>query len=376
MVLNFDKISFRKDLIEITRDNWIVGYENVMKDNEVIREIHYCVSEYYLGGILIDDVWSDSFVPHGKSRKEDVYILAPSISPHPLFTLDKRHSFFLKTKDVNKSFVTWEQLKSEEKEILKKIVGGLRTRYEIPSNRKPILSIITTVFNNAFLLEQTIQSVVNQTSREFEYIIKDALSNDEFGQIVEKYKKYGIRIIRGKDKGIYDGMDQGIRASKGEYVQILNSDDVFYNSDVISNYIQHIRRRDAEAFCSDIEMHFPNGYLMRRNANLRMLPYRSCINHTSLALRLTDYVKAGGFDLSLSIAADADLTIKIIKNGVKIKHLNMLCVKFRAEGVSNSGYNLKMLKENLVCRYRYSKWNFMGYVFTLLQYCKHQIKMI
>ena len=235
-----------------------------------------------------------------------------------------------------------------------------------------MISVITTVYNNAFLLEQTIQSVINQRVNEYEYIIKDACSTDNFDEIVAKYEKYGVRVVKSKDRGIYDGMDQGFKVSSGEYIQILNSDDVFSDSGVIVKYIEEIKRREADAYCSDIVLCYPDGTRFTRRPDLKKLRYQSCINHTSLALKKSDYVSLGGFDKNLYIAADCDLTIKMVKAGLSIKYIPLTCVYFRMGGAS-SGISLKQLKEGLICRYRYSKWNIDGIFFTFLQFLKNRL---
>lgn len=366
-----DKIILRDNFIEITRDNWIIGdYLDI--DKSLLYELHYCTSNYYRGGILIDDIWSQDLYNSNIKKKIDIYLLEENCVNSINFRLDGRYCFFLMAKDIEKKFIYISDFDSYYIEKIIEKCSNLQSNYN-KSKEKPLLTIITTVYNNSFLLEQTIQSVINQLSNSFEYIIKDACSNDGFNEVIDRYKDYGIKVITTKDNGIYDGMDQGIKAAKGKYVQILNSDDVFNSNDVLTRYISEIKKDETVAYCSDIMIYYPNNKNFIRKADLSKLRYRSCINHTSLALKRSDYLNLGGFDLKLSIAADCDLTIKMKRSGLIIKHLDLICVKFRAEGASNSIYTLKMLKENLICRYRYSAFNILGYCFTLLQFLKIKI---
>lgn len=360
--------------IEITRDNWIIGkyWDNY---KSVLYELHYCTSNYYKGGFLIDDVWIQDKYDFDIKKKIDIYLLESECMISHDFVLDDRYCFFLKCKKIEKKFIYITEIDPFFSKVISDKYKNLESIYCVVP-KKPVLTIVTTVFNNAFLLEQTLQSVINQDSNEFEYVIKDADSKDCFDDVIAKYYDYGIRVIKARDKGIYDGMDQGFKAANGEYVQVLNSDDVFYSNNVITKYVSYINKNDADAYCSDIMICYPSNKSFIRKADLSKLRYRSCINHTSLALKRSDYLKLGGFDLNLSIAADCDLTIKMQKSGLIIKHLDLLCVRFRAEGASNSAYTLKMLKENLICRYRYSTFNIMGYCFTLLQFLKIKIYKI
>lgn len=86
------------------------------------------------------------------------------------------------------------------------------------------LSIITVSYNNVSGLRKTIESVLNQSSKDFEYIVIDGGSTDGS---VELIKQHGDKIaywVSEKDAGIYNAMNKGIRQAKGEYYQFLNSD--------------------------------------------------------------------------------------------------------------------------------------------------------
>lgn len=370
MKLNVDKFITR-DPLEITRNNWIIGYID-RPDDDLLQEIHFCSDSSYSSGLLIDDIWGEPYVPISRGHKEDVYILVQGLDSLESYALEENFLFFCKFKHVNKTFLIWNMLENDAKEKIAKLTKGLKSKYDHDIDKTPRLSVITTVFNNAHLLEQTIQSVVNQDCSEFEYIIKDAMSSDNFDDIVRKYKEFNVRVIRQKDHGIYEGMDQGFRASNGEYVQILNSDDIFHDSHVISAYVEEIKKTASDAYCSDIMMFFENGKALLRRADLKQLRYKSCINHTSLALKYTEYLRLGGFDLNLQIAADCDLTIKLLKAGASIKHIPITCVNFRMGGAS-SGLSIIQLKESLLCRHRYSAWNIDGYLYTILSYLKSKI---
>ena len=109
------------------------------------------------------------------------------------------------------------------------------------------LSIVTPTFNNIKGLRKNITSLLNQTFKNIEHIIVDNLSDDGTEELIKKYKSYApypVIYVREKDNGIYNAMNKGIKAAKGEWVHILNSDDsyaseksleLFFETD-ISNY--------------------------------------------------------------------------------------------------------------------------------------------
>lgn len=103
------------------------------------------------------------------------------------------------------------------------------------------LSIITVNRNNALGLEQTILSVVNQTWKNYEYIVIDGASTDNSVEIINRYANIIKYWVSEPDTGIYHAMNKGIKQATGNYCLFLNSGDYLYNIDVLnkvfSNYL-------------------------------------------------------------------------------------------------------------------------------------------
>ena len=95
------------------------------------------------------------------------------------------------------------------------------------------LSIITVNFNNASGLERTIQSVISQTFKDYEFIIIDGGSADNSVNIIHKYEQKIDYWVSEHDGGIYQGMNKGLRQAKGDYVNFMNSGDCFYSTNVL-----------------------------------------------------------------------------------------------------------------------------------------------
>ncbi len=93
--------------------------------------------------------------------------------------------------------------------------------------KSPLISIITITLNAEKYLEQTIQSVLNQTYKNIEYIVVDGGSTDGTLGIIEKYENAIDHIISEKDDGIADAMNKGATLAKGEYV-------IFFTLTIIS----------------------------------------------------------------------------------------------------------------------------------------------
>lgn len=117
------------------------------------------------------------------------------------------------------------------------INGGLRTRGIIKKSTtdKPLISVVTVVFNGAKTLEQTIQSVVNQTYDNIEYIIIDGNSTDGTLDIIKKYEDKIDYWQSEPDNGIYDAMNKGIKLASGEWINFMNAGDMFFSDSVLKN---------------------------------------------------------------------------------------------------------------------------------------------
>ncbi len=106
------------------------------------------------------------------------------------------------------------------------------------------LTIITINYNNAVGLQNTMASVVNQTYREFEYIVIDGNSTDGSKDIILKNEKKLTHWISEPDLGIYNAMNKGILHARGEYLLFLNSGDFLENLNTIENIIYDLKSSD------------------------------------------------------------------------------------------------------------------------------------
>src|SRR6266700_2958591 len=108
-------------------------------------------------------------------------------------------------------------------------------------NKMPLrVSIITATFNSASTIADTMQSVGEQDYPLIDHIIVDSASTDNTLQIIKEFAHH-ISVISEKDEGIYDAMNKGIRAAKGDIIGILNSDDVYTDPYVISTVVDVFR---------------------------------------------------------------------------------------------------------------------------------------
>jgi len=132
--------------------------------------------------------------------------------------------------------------------------GGLRTQgYSRKTNDyKPLISIITVVFNASKHLEETILSVLIQTYDNVEYIVIDGGSNDGSVDIIKKYENQIDYWVSEKDDGIYDAMNKGIYLANGEWINFMNAGDIFYDEKVLNKiFTNPLRYQNIDFIYSD-----------------------------------------------------------------------------------------------------------------------------
>jgi glycosyltransferase involved in cell wall biosynthesis len=99
------------------------------------------------------------------------------------------------------------------------------------------LSIITATYNRGHVIKDCLDSVLRQNFKNIEHIIIDNLSSDNTQEIVEEYIKkadYKVRYIREADTGIYNAFNKGIRIAEGDWIHFLNSDDRYYDTELLN----------------------------------------------------------------------------------------------------------------------------------------------
>ena len=126
----------------------------------------------------------------------------------------------------------------------------------ISKNTKPLISIITVVKNNEKYLEETIQSVVNQNFKNFEYIIVDGKSTDGTIEIIKKYNNKIDYWISENDKGIYDAFNKGLDIANGNLIGFVNSDDILTPNalEILNNY--YLKNPKSDFFFGSVKKHW------------------------------------------------------------------------------------------------------------------------
>lgn len=220
---------------------------------------------------------------------------------------------------------------------------------------KPLVSIVTVCFNSAKTIRRTIESVLNQTYVNIEYIIVDGKSTDGTVTIIEEYAplfaERGIqyRWVSEPDDGIYDAMNKGIIMATGEWIGIINSDD-WYELDACDNVINHSQYNCDLIF--GIVAYWRDGCVsFAKQISLDSMQDEPVI-HPGVFVRRLVYQKIGVYDTEFKIAADYDFLARCYRLNVNSSILLKLVANFTHGGISSTNLFLSK-KESLIIQEKY-----------------------
>lgn len=202
--------------------------------------------------------------------------------------------------------------------------------------QKPLLSVITIVFNNVAHIERTLNSVLNQTYPNIEYLIIDGASKDGTLKILNRYKDRLSQLISEPDKGIYDAMNKGLALATGDYVLFMNSGDELYAPETVADVFESAE--GADIYYGETEMYNEKWESLgqRRHAapehfNWHSFRYGMSVSHQAIYIKreITE-----PYDLSYRYSSDIDWIIKCTKKASNIVNTHMYVAKYMVGGVS------------------------------------------
>jgi glycosyltransferase involved in cell wall biosynthesis len=187
---------------------------------------------------------------------------------------------------------------------------------------KPFFSIITCTYNSDKFIKENIKSVAKQSCKNYEHIFIDGNSIDNTRDFINAYKKNNdrVKLFKYTPKGISNALNKGVGRARGKYLIHLNSDDSFFDKDVLKNVSKFLKNNDWPDWiygkANIIEVDgtkigiFPNrwffqiswGYLMK------FFPF---VPHQAVFIKKSVFKKFGLFDETLKTKMDPDLWMRI-----------------------------------------------------------------
>ena len=192
-------------------------------------------------------------------------------------------------------------------------------------------AIITINYNNCEGLRRTIESVVNQTCRDFEYIIIDGGSTDGSVDVIKQYANQIDYWVSEQDKGIYNAMNKGVVVAKGEYCLFMNSGDCLYNESVIER-VNELVDFNSDIIAGDVARN--GGICDSPNEITGVFMVKSALCHQA-ALIKTETLRRLPYDESLKIVSDWKhmFQLLVIANG-SYQHVKVVICEYDTTGFS------------------------------------------
>lgn len=205
------------------------------------------------------------------------------------------------------------------------------------------ISIITVVWNNKETIKDAIDSVLNQTYKNIEYIIIDGASTDGTVEIIQSYGDKIAKFVSEPDKGLYDAMNKGIAFATGDIVGILNSDDFYIDKFVIEKVIKEFEDKQCDSLFADLVYVKPENlektvrYYDSSQFNPNKFAYGWMPAHPTFFVKREVYEKYGNFRTDLKIGADFDILARFLyTHKISYSYIKEVLVKMRVGGVSTS----------------------------------------
>jgi glycosyltransferase involved in cell wall biosynthesis len=240
---------------------------------------------------------------------------------------------------------------------------------------QPTISIITVCYNAEKYIEQSIQSVLQQTYPHIEYIIVDGGSKDNTLSILRSYQDRISRLVSEKDEGLYDAMNKGLQLASGEYVLFLNADDQLYAPDVLEKVFNACN--NADVYYGEVAFMNETGNItgLRSQHTPHKVPERlswkslrngMTVSHQAFIIRRS---LALPYDLQYKVCADIDWMIRCLKNCTSSCNVHLIISKFRMGGSSKQRQQLAWKERYLILQKHYGiATNFFRHLYIAIRY--------
>lgn len=210
--------------------------------------------------------------------------------------------------------------------------------------RKPLISIITVVYNGADTIEASLNSVGHQSYENLEFIIVDGASTDGTLEIISRQQKDNIKLISEKDRGIFHAMNKGLELADGDWIIFLGADDLLAYPTVIEELANDFREPDGiyygNAYIKTINRLY-NGKISKWSMSL------GSVSHQAIFYPKSVYKKKS-YDESYKIFADHIYNIELYRtHSSKFYYLPKLISIYSGTGVSSHAKD-EHYKKNLI----------------------------
>ena len=232
---------------------------------------------------------------------------------------------------------------------------------------KPLVSIITVSFNSEKHIEKTINSVLSQTYSRIEYLIIDGKSTDTTCDIIKRYGSGIDFFLSESDYSMYDAINKGLKNSSGELIAVLNSDDVYYDENVVEKIVNEFNDEGVEGIYGNIIIDYGNKKNVKKVlpvTSYQLFASRKCtfVPHCSFFIRREVINKVGHYDIQYKYASDFDFILRCLAS-CNVKYVDYFIAVFRRhnDSLTSSGF---IPRERNKIIYKYMRYYQRNALFT------------
>lgn len=218
------------------------------------------------------------------------------------------------------------------------------------------ISIITICLNNANSIRDTIESVINQSYPNIEYIVIDGGSTDGTAIILDTYKNKISRIVSEPDKGLYDAINKGLKLATGDIVGLIHAGDRLFDHFIIEKIAKHFFKYDIDLMYGHSLIVNSKDQPVRVNKSPEykrsLVSFGWMPSHQSIYMKRCLLELYGYYNLELHPSSDYEFFLRYFYfNQLNIKRLDEFVLKFSMGGRSTRNYmnNLKAQKQHIGC---------------------------
>lgn len=193
------------------------------------------------------------------------------------------------------------------------------------------ISIVTVCYNAERSIKSTIESVLKQTYTDYEYILIDGKSTDNTYKIVcsydKKFKNRGVqyRHISEQDQGIFDAMNKGIQMARGRYINFMNADDKFHDSEVLETLFANQELDDDVIYGNTVRVSRDEKWMTKADP-IEFMKWNMPFCHQS-SITKTSIMKTEFFDLAYRVA-DYNFFLRLYLNGGTFKYVDLIIADY------------------------------------------------
>ena len=219
------------------------------------------------------------------------------------------------------------------------------------------ISIITVCRNAEETIKHALDSFFMQDYPDKEIIVVDGASSDQTVRILKEINNAQFSYISEPDKGMYDAMNKGLELASGDIIGILNSDDFYPDSKILSTISDRLLVSGKDSIFADVNFvsYESLDKIVRRYSSKNFTPEKFAFGympaHPSFFTKAQIYEEYGHFKTDYKIAADFELLVRFLgTHKISYEYINEAIVHMRTGGVSNSSLKNRFILNQEIVR--------------------------